>query len=61
LPHHHQVLLAAQEVAGGQLFDLPVIDGLGVELPIQIGHRTDIRQRRALNSPFDGSLVAAIG
>ena len=61
LPHHHEVLVAAEELAGGQLLDLGTVDRLGVELPVEVREVPVFAELGLPNPPFDGPLAAAGG
>ncbi|MBI3467459.1 MAG: hypothetical protein HY000_30995 [Planctomycetes bacterium] len=43
------------------LFDLPTVDRLGVELPVEIGERTAFRKACILNPALDRPFAPAIG
>jgi hypothetical protein len=59
LPNHHQVLVAAEELAGSQLLDLGAVDGWGIELPIEIAQVFVFPKAGLSDPPFDGPLPAA--
>lgn len=61
LPHHDEVLTAADELAGGQPFDLGAVDRLGVELPVEVGQGPVFMELGVANPSLDGPLPTACG
>ncbi len=61
LADHDEVLAAADELTGGQPFDLGAVDRLGVELPVEIGQALGFAELGLANPPFDRTLAAACG
>ena len=61
LADHDEILAAADELAGGQPFDLGAVDRLGVEFPVEVGQALVFAELGVANPPFDRPLAAACG
>ena len=55
-----QILAAADEVSGGQLFDLHAVDTGFVELPVEVFERLDLVETGVADAAFDASLAAPV-
>ena len=60
-PYHHEILVAAEELTGGQLLDLGAVDHLAVEFPVEIREVLVFAELGLSNPPLDGPLAAAGG
>ena len=56
-----EVVAAADELAGGQGFDLAAVDRLGVEVPVEAFQRDGLAEAGLANAAFDGPLTAEVG
>ena len=59
LADHHEVLVAAEELAGGQLLDLGAVDRRGVELPVEVLQSLSSRNLASRIRRSIGPLTAA--
>jgi hypothetical protein len=59
--YQDQIGSTPNEVSGSQLFDLPAVEGLGVELPIEAFQGFVLGEVCLLDATLDGTFAASVG
>src|SRR5215467_769759 len=57
----NEISTAADEIAGGQFFDLHPIEGLRIELPVETFQGFTLRKVRVPNAPRHRALAPCVG